>query len=543
MKTLSDIVGATLGPGGNPILIERPGFKPLISKDGVTVAEAVTLADSTEYVIAEAAKEVCQRTNKEVGDGTTTAIVLAHVIVEEGMKFLGQNPTKSPQELVRELDSVVIKVTDALLGAATPIDTKESIKHVALISSNSDEDVASAVVEALDLVGDDGCIVTEEGSGRATKVELKEGFPVNKGLSSFGVIQELFLTDPANQECALAQPAILLYDGDLISPQDIGLFLQRIIKDMGGEFHPVVIVAHKYSPQVLKLIAMNVQSSRASIGLLETIGTAQPHSKHHFLHDLAAFTGAKVLDPMTNILSTAVLEDLGTCEKVRIGRYQSVFFGAPEEAKIKERMDVLKTQMDNAESDFDSELIKERIAQLSGGIATIYVGGASELEMREKKHRIEDAINAARSAIDAGVVPGGGAALLAATRILLSPDLPPSASILRAAFTEPFHRIMKNSGALDDQIAEMAQKVMDSIPADKMMPTAIFDSLRHEVVNPFAAGIIDPAKVVISALKNAFSIAKLLMTVGGAIAIPRDPIEERQSELQTQALNQTMGQQ
>jgi chaperonin GroEL len=408
-----------------------------------------------------------------------------------------------------------------------------------MISSNSDEDVAKSVVEAIGLVGDDGTIITEDGKERETKVEMREGFPIRKGLNTLGAVQELFINHPEDQECVFDTPYVLLYDGDVNLPQDLGVCLGNMFQKMGDDIKPVVVVAHKFSPQVIQVISFNVKQNRAAICLLETVATAQPNSKHHLLHDLAAFTGATVLDPLTKPLLKAVPDDLGACVQTRIGRYQSVFMGMNDEDAVKERIEVLKKQMEVAESDFDAEIIKERVSQLSGGIATIYVGGSSELEIREKKHRIEDTINAVRSAIELGVVPGGGTALLAVTP-LLTKEQTPARSILSSAFTVPFTRIMSNSGISDSVIMESAMKVLKSVPEGEAMPKLIYDSLKHEFSDPFVSGIIDPVKVTISALNNALSISKMLMTLGGAVVIPRDKEEEQQAEMAAQAFARQM---
>jgi len=545
LEALDKIVGATLGPGGNPILLERVGLSPLITKDGVTVADSISFEDATQYVIAEAAKEACQKTNKEAGDGTTTAVVLANALVNEGTKYLENNVSKSPQELCREFDKIVKVITDKLKDMAIPV-KEEDLKKVALVSSNFDEDIAEAVVEAILMVGDDGTIVTEESSGRETLVEERDGFPINKGLSGFGAAQELFMNNPQDQECAYELPYVLLYDGDLLSPPEVGTFLSACFEEMkkDGNLRPVIIIAHKFSPHVLKMFAHNVQMNTALICPLETSATAQPNSKHHLLHDLAAFLDAEVLDPITNTFNAAMqtkrpLDFLGACEKSRIGRYKSILLESGSPEKVEERIKILKTQKDNAESDYDAEIIKERISMLAGGIATIYVGGSSELEIREKKHRIEDTINATKSAIEMGVIAGGGATLLWMSDYLLknagqSIELPVSAAIIGSALSVPFCRIMTNAGHNEQDITKAAEEVVNSECGN------VYDSLTHQYVNPIDAGILDPVKVSISALVNAVSIAKMLMTIGGAVVIPRDKAEERQSELQTQALAQQM---
>lgn len=549
LKKLSDLVGVTLGPGGNPVLIERPGQPPLVTKDGVTVADSISLLDSTEYVIAEAAKEVCQRTNREAGDGTTTAIVLADAITSQGIEYLKNHSAKSPQELCRELNLMVNEIVDTIKNNAITVNSSKDLKKVALISSNSDEEIADAVVEAVEMVGEDGTIIAEEGSGRETTVELREGFPVGKGLSSFSTIQSVLVNNPHDQECVYDLPYVLLYDGDLTNPTELGIALNEFMSTAHAEkeVRPILIVAHKFSPQVQRLIAVNVQSNVAQLCPLETKATAQPNSRQHMLHDLAAFTGAKVFDPITNKLpsneSVVNLNDLGQVGSSRIGKYRSILFDSPTPDLVNKRIEILKRQKSNAESEFDAELIKERISQLSGGIATIYVGGSSDLEMREKKHRIEDTINAVRSAIEMGVVPGGGATLLgmanSISKKVSNSELPQSATILSSAFAVPFCRIMQNAGETGKNITEVVSKVTKS---GHPIPTKVYDSLRHTLVNPTEGGIIDPAKVTVTAVTNALSIATMLMTLGGTVVIPRDKQEEAQAEAMAQQIaNQMQG--
>lgn len=543
MKTLSDLVGVTLGPGGNTVLIERVGMPPLTTKDGVTVAESAAFQDATQHTIAEAAKEVCQRTNRQAGDGTTTAIVLANAILEEGQKFLENNTLCSPQQIGRELKSMVETLSEFLEKKAIVCNNSKSIYDVAMISSNSDEDVAKAVVEAIDLVGEDGTIITDEGSQRNTVVEMKEGFLVEKGLAAFGPVQELFMNNQHDQECVYDTPYILLYDGDVNVVQPVALFLQSCLNKMKeeGGIRPIVIVAHKFAPMVVKLFAENIKMNTINLCMLETAASGQANSRHHLLHDLAAFTSAKVLDPITNTFDKGNLSDLGVCGKVRIGRYKSVFLETGDEAPIQERIETLKRQMTNAESDFDAELIKERIGKLSGGIATIFVGGSTDLEIREKKHRIEDTINAVRSAIEMGVLPGGGSSLLTAANWLGSQreNLPPSHVILTRALAVPFMKVMENAGS-NMEIAEALQKVSDSVDMEIGLPMLVYDSLKHTYVNPLSAGIIDPAKVTITALNNALSIALMLMTIGGTVVIPRDASDEAKAELMAQSFAQQM---
>jgi chaperonin GroEL len=544
MKVLSDIVGATLGPGGNPVLLERPGMPPLITKDGVTVASHCAFSNALQHVISEAAKEASMRTNREAGDGTTTAIVLAEAIVRRGHAWLKENPGQSPQEVCRELNRLGDSLVEKLKSRARQVNGNEDLMKVALVSANFDRTIAEAVVKAIDLIGEDGTIITEEGSRRDTYVDVQEGYPISKGLRSFGGIQDIFVNNPADQECVLTKPLFVLYDGDLNEVNPIGNFLASVFNEMGQakELHPVVIVAHKFSPQVLQLFAMNFQQGFLMIPL-ETPATAQANSKHHFLGDLAAYTGAHVMDPISNTLGkfthpeegAAVTDPLGACDRARIGRDQTLLFDPLEENKeaLQEQILILKGQMDGAESEYDREIIKERIANLIGGIATIYVGGSSELEIKEKKHRIEDAICATRSAIEQGILPGGGAMLATlAWEIMLDSTLPLSKNILANALTEPFHRIAANAGENDARIGDAQAEIIKYVKDGT--PTVVYDCFHHVLVDPWAEGIVDPVKVTVSALTNALSIAQMLFTLGGAIVLPRDITEERQAEIAAQ---------
>jgi chaperonin GroEL len=541
MKTLSSIVGSTLGPGGNVVLLERPGLPPLVTKDGVTVIGHVAFTDATQHVISEAAKEVSQKTNIEAGDGTTTAIVLAESIVRHGMEYLEKNPGQSPQQVCRELNEVVTGLIEDLKEAAKPV-VKEDLKKVALISANFDDEIADAVVEAIDQVGNDGTIITQEGTSRNTVVEMQEGYPINKGLSHLGAVQEIFINNPHDQEFVSGEePLVLLYDGDLRIAGSLGEFLGKVIQNLDNPTTPILLFAHKFSPQVIQMCAVNFAQNRAYVVPLITPSTAQPSSKHHFLHDLASFTGADVLDGVTNTFDQADETSFGTVGRARIGRYNAYLFDSPEEDTVEERVAVLKDQMPRAESSYDGEIIKERIGALLGGIATIFVGGSSDLEIKEKKHRIEDAINATRSAIEMGVIPGGGSTLLCLSqKMQADKNLPPSAEILVSALAEPFVRIAKNAGESESSIGSAAQKVVSSRDKTTNLPKKVYDSFRHVFVNPQEAGILDPVKVTISALSNALSIAQMLMTIGGTIVIPRDDIEERQNELAAQNFAQQM---
>lgn len=586
---LSQIVGTTLGPGGNPVLLERPGQPPLVTKDGVTVAQHVAFFDSLRDTIARAAREACQRTNSEVGDGTTTAIVLARELVVNGMEYLRANPHVSPQAFTRDMDAVVDRVIDFIHQNAVPVDPAQEkhLRDIALISSNSDIDCAGAVVEAIGIVGEDGTIMTEEGVTRETHVEKHEGFPINKGLSFMGGVQECFVNNPGDHECVYENPALLLFNGDILDAREFGQFLvERIFNvyhNQSENIPPIVVIAHKFSPQVISLIAKNVQHGTATMCLLETAATGHPQSKIHLLHDLAAFTGGKVLDPIGHNFNHGTIADLGRVNRSRLGRYKSVFFGATDpdggliySEDIIERIDTLKKQLTHAESAYDGDLIRERIARLHGGVATIYVGGDSDLEMKEKKHRIEDAVNAVRAGIESGMVPGGGAALLVAGETLLL-DGGPVEEVIGASIKKPFRRILENCGYSDEEIDQIARDVIygaaaidtgpdhrsfleklanllwnrldraglagpDESVSIEEIPSRTFDSLNRKLVDPYLAGIVDPAKVTTTSLRNAVSIAKVLMTVGGAIVAPRDVQEERLAELQQQALQHTMSQ-
>lgn len=536
LDTLSAIVGSTLGPGGNVVLLERPGLPPLITKDGVTVAVNCAFADATAHVIGEAAKEAALRTNTEAGDGTTTAIVLAEAMTRRGLEYFAQNPTQSPQEVCRELDKTIDLLVGRLRAGARKVSSKEDLVKVAMVSANFDSSIAEAVVEAIDKVGNNGTIITEEGSSRQTTVELQEGFPVRKGLNSLGAVQEVFINNPQDQECSLVNPLIMLFDGDLNDPISLGAFLGGCLEEMiqAKQVHPILVVAHKFSPQVLRMCAQNFMDNRAQIVPLETVATAQPQSKHHFLHDLAAFVGADVLNGVKHDLESATIQSLGGCGRVKIGRYQTVFLDPGEESEelVQQRIEDLKNGAAKAESEYDAEIMRERIGALLGGIATIYVGGSSDLEIKEKKHRIEDAICATRSAIDQGIIPGGGASLLTVSKDLAGNG---PGSILFLALREPFYRISKNAGESKDAAYSLLETIVIGAGEDKM-PTQVLDVLHHELVEPYEAGIVDPVKVTISALTNAFSIAQMLFTLGGAIVLPRDLAEERAAELQAQSM-------
>lgn len=542
MGILSNIVGVTLGPGGNPVLLDRPGMPPLVTKDGVTVALASTFSDSLEHTIAEAAKETCQRTNQEVGDGTTTAIVLAHALTVLGLNALDKDRSISPQSFCRELDKLEKLVIDEIDAHTIPVDQKSDtdLLNVARISTNGDEEAAKAVVEAVKYVGEDGSVLTEEGTGSITHIEKFDGYTINRGLHSLGSIQDSFVTHPKEQECRFQEPYVVLFDGEISYPEEIGPYLQAVIEAgyaQKGRVVELLIVAHKFSPQVLTLLSLNAQKG-VRVCPLETPSSGHPLSKQGLLYDLAAYTGAKVFDAISHTFKHGSVSDAGVVETARIGRYTSVLYGPPNAQAIAERIDILKGHLDKAESQFDADLIRERIGKLNGGVATIYAGGNSDLEMKERKHRIEDAVNAVRAAIEGGLVPGGGATLArAACYLELKDDGTGSAArrVLMEALLVPVKRILSNMGMPTDKIQEVLNKVKWT--QDK---TLTFDALTGQYVSAVSGGVIDPAKVTLTAFKNALSIAKMLMTLGGAIVIPRDKTEERQAELQAQAFAESM---
>ena len=535
LDKMATIVGATLGPSGRCILIERDGMSPLVSKDGATVVKSLGLAEAEANTIIEAAKEISINTAKEAGDGTTTAIIVANSLVKAGQRFLSQNPKSNPQRLTRELKDCYDKVIIPYLQKnARQVTDEVSLRNVAKISANGDEDIAKVVVDAVMAAGDDGTVLLEEGQGREMRVETVDGYIVTTGLKEHGQIGPLFINDRAHQQVKLDNGLVFLYDGSL-NDLKVPAILQDCVCDEAGQYDgtPILIIAHEFSDTVMDKLAKSVKGGVMVIPV-KTPRSGVPNGASMFLHDMAAYTGAKVHDAGT--VQDLEEDDLGEFTQLKVNMYETFVSAEPDPDVLDARITELKAIHDSAFSEFDRSFLRAAIGKLTGGVSTIWVGGMSDLEVREKKARVEDAVEAVRSAIAEGVIPGGCTVHLRLVKTILShPDKKPSWSILAEAISSPFEELMNNCGELPDEVFHLL-----NVGTGDGLPEVVFDANEHTVVEPFAAGIIEPAKVCRVAIGNALSIASLLITLGGVVVVPRNSDLENQMELSKQAFQDMM---
>jgi chaperonin GroEL len=541
-KTINDmatIVGATLGPGGNPVLIERDTLSPLITKDGVTVAKSLGAENAEANIIIDAAKEICLKTAKEAGDGTTTAIVLANAITKHGLNFLDKNPKYNPQRMVNELQDLYNSlIIPFLKDNAKPVNDQSELINVATISANGDRAIAEAAVKAVIAAGEDGHVLIEEAQGNQLKVETMDGFIVTSGLKDIGAVGRLFINDRALQQVKMDRGLVFLYDGSLNDLKVPGAIQQAI---EGTEYYglPIMVFAHGFADVVIEAFGKTTKGGYTVVPV-KTPMTGVANSRSSFLLDMSAYTSATVYDPGTidKFIQEDNISGLGAFDSAKVGMYESVVQAIPDSDKIDARIAELKHLMDVAPSDFDRMHIKAAIGKLTGGISTIWVGGGSELEAREKRDRVEDAVEAVKSAIAEGVVPGGCAVQLALSHIIGDhPNKKQSWEIMSTALTEPFNLLLSNCG---ENFEDIWPQLQSEYVNQKGLPSKVFDANQHEIVDPMLAGIIEPAKVCRVTIGNALSVASLLTTLGGIVVTPRNAGLEQQLELSKGAFREMM---
>lgn len=528
INDMATIVGATLGPGGRPVLIERDGLAPLVTKDGVTVARNIGVADAAANIVVDAAKEICINTAKEAGDGTTTAIVIANALVKNGQEFMKNNPKYNPQRIINELNDAYKKVVVPYLkDNAVPTKTEEDLLSVASISANGDMEIARAVVEAVVAAGDDGTVLISESQGRETRVETIDGYVIITGLKDLGQLGPVFINDKAGQQVLMDGGYVVLYDGTINDLKVPGL-IQSAVEDDGGfsDGSPIIVIAHGFSDIVMEAFAKATKKG-ITVVPVKSPRSGLPGGATMFLQDMAAYTGATVYDPGT--VMDLDEDGLGNFESAKINMYETFIMVEPDSDAIDARITELKSICEAAFSEMDKAHLRAAIAKLTGGVSTVHVGGSSDLEIREKKGRVEDAVEAVRSAIAEGVVAGGCNMHLALASLLEThPQRNPSWTILINSLRAPFKLLMTNCG-------EDPEEVYSKLKSD-----VIFDANKHEYVNPWKAGIIEPAKVTRVSIGNALSVAGLLTTLGGILVVPRDTGLETQMELANQAFKSMM---
>lgn len=552
LKTISDIVGATLGPGGSQVLIERfeHGIPPSITKDGVTVFRALGFTDAARHCIMEAARDAAVRTASEAGDGTTTATILAEAIVRLLNAYCTANPTYSPQKIVRRMEEVFrLEIEPLIQSLSTRVDfaTPEGralLQHVAKVSANGDGALGEAVLECFDLVGDEGNVTIVESQGPSNyQVEKIEGYPVPIGYEdSCGGFYPKFLNDPGRQMCVLEDPVFVLYHGILNDVmvaysllEKVGAEFEARIKGQQSDYrhHCVVFVAAGFSEQVVGTFAAGMQAANA-LRIFPLVIPKNPLQNYgaQFLEDLAAITGATVFDPINRPLDSGTLEDLGPgVVSFEASRFRSTVIGRadrlgePWETKMLDQVDVVAEQLKRPESELDKILLQERYGKLTGGIAKLRVIGSSNGELKEKRDRADDAVCAVRGAIKSGCLPGGGWTLMrVAYELRDRVDDPAVSEVLVPALLEPLRRLHRNCGMTEDEVEDVMDAMRRSLTAGEVR---VYDAQEHTYGDPMELGIYDSTPAVLEAVRSSISIASLLGTLGGTVVFARDEELER----------------
>ena len=531
ISKMAEIAARTLGPGGRPVLIEREGLPPLVTKDGVTVIKHLGLSNSSQNIILDTCKEISLNTARDAGDGTTTAIVMAYAIVHYGKEFMAANPKYNPQRFVREMRECYSKViVPYLKETSVPVATDEDLRRVALISANGDEDVAKVVVDAVVAAGDDGHVLIQEDQGGGMRVETIDGYIVTSGLRDLGAIGSMFINDKTGQQVKMDQALIVLFDGsinDLVLPAAIQTAFENNEELFG---RPIVVMAHDFADSVIEKF---LKTSRSGVTVLpvKVPKSSLANSKTMFLQDMAAYTSATVMDPATAASFNS--DHFGLATKVKVNAYEAFIQSESDPELLEERVSELKGVMDAAKSEHDKAHLRAMIGKLTGGIATIWVGGMTDAEVRERRDRVQDAVEAVRSAVAEGLVAGGCATHIGMIRSIESQDRPDSWNVMAKALSYPITVLLGNCGE-EDQIGFVRSLIEASLDGF-FAPMVTFDAYDHKMVNAFEAGIIEPAKVHRIAIGNALSIATLLVTLGGVVVSPRDHQLETQLEVSKNA--------
>ncbi|MDE2654153.1 MAG: chaperonin GroEL [Gemmatimonadota bacterium] len=510
VEQLTRAVKVTLGPKGRNVVIDRKFGSPTVTKDGVSVAKEIELEDPVENMGAQMVKEVATKTSDVAGDGTTTATVLAHAIFVEGLKNVTAGT--NPMGIRRGIDKGVDVVVNALAGASTETKGKREIAQVGAISANNNMEIGELISEAMEKVGKDGVITVEEARGLETELDTVEGMQFDRGYLS-----PYFVTDPERMEAALEEPMILIHDKKVSSMKDLLPILEKVAQ-MGK---PLLVIAEDVEGEALATLVVNKLRGTLKVASVKAPGFGD--RRKAMLQDIAVLTGGQVISEEVGFkLENAVLSDLGSAKRVVIDKDNTTIIdGAGDEDKIHGRIEEIKVAIDKSTSDYDREKLQERLAKLAGGVAVIDVGAATETEMKEKKALVEDALHATRAAVEEGIVPGGGVALLRAQEALDGLELDREdeqigANILRRALESPIRQIAENSGA---EPSIVVAKVRDGEGGYG------YNAQTDAYENLVKAGVIDPTKVVRSALQNAASIASLLLTTE-AVVVER-PEEEK----------------
>ncbi len=511
VSILTDAVKATLGPKGRNAILDKKFGAPTITKDGVTVAKEIELKDPWENMGAQLVREVASKTSDVAGDGTTTATVLAHAIYREGIKNVvaGANP----MDLKRGIDKAVEVVINELKKLSKPVADKKEIAQVGTISANNDPSIGELIAEAMDKVGKDGVITVEEAKSMATTLDVVEGMQFDRGY-----ISPYFITDPERMECNLEDVFILIHEKKISSMKDLLPVLEQIAK-MGK---PLLIIAEDVEGEALATLVVNKLRGTLQVCAVKAPGFGE--RRKAMLEDIAILTGGTMISEDLGIkLENIKLSDLGRAKKITVDKENTTIVeGAGDPAKIQGRVKQIKAQIEETTSDYDREKLQERLAKIVGGVAVINVGAATEAEMKEKKARVEDALHATRAAVEEGIVPGGGVALLRCSPALQNlklenHDQNMGVQIVMKALEEPIRQIVNNAGV-------EGSVVVEKVKASKDVNYG-FDAQDEEYVDMMKAGIIDPTKVTRTALQNAASVASLMLTT--SVMVSELPEEEK----------------
>jgi len=503
LNILADAVKVTLGPKGRNVVLERSFGAPTVTKDGVSVAKEIELKDKFENMGAQMVKEVASKTSDVAGDGTTTATVLAQAIVREGMKYVASG--MNPMDLKRGIDKAVVAVVEELKKISKPCSSSKEIAQVGSISANSDADIGKIISEAMEKVGKEGVITVEDGKSLDNELDLVEGMQFDRGYLS-----PYFINNAEKQLCMLEDPYVLLYDKKISSIRELLPVLEAVAK--AGK--PLLIIAEEVEGEALAtLVVNNIR------GILKTVAVKAPgfgDRRKAMLEDMAILTGGTVISEELGLkLENATIKDLGKAKKVEAGKENTIIIdGAGNKKDIEGRVKQIRVQIDEATSDYDKEKLQERVAKLAGGVAVIKVGAATEVEMKEKKARVEDALHATRAAVEEGVVPGGGVAYIRARQALgkikaANDDQDAGIKIVMRALEEPLRIIVDNAGA---EPSVVLNKVLEN------KGNYGFNAQTEDYGDLVQQGVIDPTKVSRTALQNAASVASLMLTTDAMVA-------------------------
>jgi chaperonin GroEL len=501
VNTLADAVKVTLGPKGRNVVLEKSFGSPTITKDGVTVAKEIDLKEKFENMGAQMVKEVASKTSDMAGDGTTTATVLAQAICSEGQKLVAAGA--NPMALKRGIDRGVVAVVEALKKQSKPTKDKNEITQVGTISANNDQMIGNLISEAMEKVGKEGVITVEEAKAMETTLEVVEGMQFDRGY-----ISPYFVTQPEKMTATLTDAYILLHEKKISNMKDLVPLLESVAR----EGKPLLIIAEDIEGEALATLIVNRLRGTLQVAAVKAPGFGD--RRKAMLEDIAVLTGGQVISEEMGVkLETVTTADLGRCKTVKIDKENTTIVdGAGKRSAIEGRIKQIRAQIDETTSDYDREKLQERLAKMVGGVAVLNIGAATETEMKEKKARVEDALNATRAAVEEGIVPGGGVALVrcigALDSVKAKGDEKLGVGILRRALTEPLRQIAKNAGAEPSVVMNKVAENKDDFG---------YNAETGEFENLLAAGVMDPTKVVRFALQNAASVAGLMITTEAMI--------------------------